>query len=178
MCGSWQDEHWLVAGAIGTYVAGVTWFARTEARRSSRLQLAAATLVILGGIGLLGLLPSRVDEVVDLLERGPARWTVLMAFLAAVIARLVGEGRDRWDGVDWVVPHQASLPGIWRLARRLRIPRRKMNETVRSHGNVIAASIPLALHEAIVSGRLQRGQTVFLLGTSAGFSLGGALLRY
>ena len=53
-----------------------------------------------------------------------------------------------------------------------------MIQTVRSQGNVIAASIPLALHEAITSGRLRRGQTVLLLGTSAGFSLGGAVLRY
>jgi len=64
------------------------------------------------------------------------------------------------------------------MARRLGIPPGKMVVTVHDQGNVIAASIPLALHEVITSGRLGRGQTVLLLGTSAGFSLGAALLRY
>jgi 3-oxoacyl-[acyl-carrier-protein] synthase-3 len=46
------------------------------------------------------------------------------------------------------------------------------------YGNCIAASLPLALCVAIETGRLQRGQTCLLIGTSAGFSVGGALFRY
>jgi 4-hydroxybenzoate polyprenyltransferase len=83
--GSWRDEHWLVAAAIGTYIAGVTWFARREARRSSRRQLALATAVILSGIGLLWLVPDRCAEVTMLLQQQPGRWSLLMAVLAALI---------------------------------------------------------------------------------------------
>lgn len=46
------------------------------------------------------------------------------------------------------------------------------------YGNQIAASIPFALHHAIISGSLQRGQRVLLMGTSAGVSIGGVALEY
>jgi 3-oxoacyl-[acyl-carrier-protein] synthase-3 len=48
----------------------------------------------------------------------------------------------------------------------------------RDYGNTIAASIPLALHEAVQQGRIERGDKVMLLGTSAGFSMGALLLQY
>jgi 4-hydroxybenzoate polyprenyltransferase len=83
--GPWKDEHWLVAAAIGTYIVGVTWFARNEAGRSRRRQLGLATVVILSGIGLLWLVPGRCDWVVPLLRQQPGRWSLLMAVLAALI---------------------------------------------------------------------------------------------
>ena len=55
--GPWRIEHWAVAAGIGVYIAGVTWFARNDARRSDRWQLIAATLVMLAGVGLVGSLP-------------------------------------------------------------------------------------------------------------------------
>jgi len=85
--GAWHDEHWLVAAAVGTYIAGVTWFARTEAGQSRRRHLAPATAVIVAGIGLLGLVPGRCDQdqIVSLLREEPGRWTLLMAVLGALI---------------------------------------------------------------------------------------------
>lgn len=109
---------------------------------------------------------------------GPAVFKLAAEKIGRFVDGLIGTDANRWDGIDWVVPHQASVSGLRRLGRRLGIPGGKMIQTVRTQGNVIAASIPLALHEAITSGRLRRGQTVLLLGTSAGFSLGGAVLRY
>ena len=85
VAGPWRDEHWLVAAAIGTYIAGVTWLARTEARTSKRGHLAGATVVIVLGIGLLSLLPHVAERVVPRLEREPGRWWVLMAALGALI---------------------------------------------------------------------------------------------
>jgi 3-oxoacyl-[acyl-carrier-protein] synthase-3 len=98
--------------------------------------------------------------------------------MEAFVEQLVGNAATRWNEIDWVIPHQASLPAIRHLARRLGIPSAKVVETIQQHGNVIAASMPLALHALITSGRLQRGQTVLFLGTAAGFSLGGALVVY
>jgi 3-oxoacyl-[acyl-carrier-protein] synthase-3 len=54
----------------------------------------------------------------------------------------------------------------------------QMMNIIENHGNVIAASIPMALHEAIVQEKVQRGDLLLLLGTSAGLSLGGLLLEY
>lgn len=109
---------------------------------------------------------------------GPTVFRLAAEKMVPFAARLVGTDRSRWDAIDWVIPHQASLPAMRHLRRRLGIPQGKLIETIQQQGNIIAASIPLALHEAIVSGRLQRGQTVLFLGTSAGFSIGGVVLRY
>ncbi len=109
---------------------------------------------------------------------GPAVFRLASANIESFISQLIGSESDRWDAIDWVVPHQASLPALVHIRRRLRVPAGKFVENIARQGNVIAASIPLTLHELIVSGRLQRGQTVLLLGSSAGFSLGAALLRY
>jgi 4-hydroxybenzoate polyprenyltransferase len=83
--GPWSDEHRLAALAIGVYIAGVTWFARTEARTSSRWRLGLSSLVILGGIGLLWHLPARCETVVPLLRQEPARWSLLIGALALLI---------------------------------------------------------------------------------------------
>lgn len=83
--GGWQDQHWLVAGAIGVYIAGVTWFARTEAVQSKRSHLAAATVVLLGGIGLLVWVPALAENAARLLREQPQRWYLLLALLGMLI---------------------------------------------------------------------------------------------
>lgn len=110
--------------------------------------------------------------------QGPAVFRLAAAKMESFVERLVGSSSSRWDDVDWVIPHQASLPAIRHLRRRLGIPAAKLVETIQHHGNVVSASMPLALHELIRSGRLLRGQSILFLGTSAGLSLGGARLRY
>jgi 4-hydroxybenzoate polyprenyltransferase len=78
-------EHWLVAGAIGVYVAGVTHFARNESGRSSRVQLSAATAVMMLGIAMLSQLPHWSTRLVPLLERDPQRWYMLTGALGLLI---------------------------------------------------------------------------------------------
>ncbi len=77
----------LAAAGIGLYIVGVTWFARREAVMSSRGQLAAATIVMAGGIGLLGLvyrwLPVGVSKT---LPQEPV-WFMLLGLLAFTIVR-------------------------------------------------------------------------------------------
>jgi len=82
----WAREHWLVAAAIGTYIAGVTLLAKNETGRSSRWQLALATAVILAGIGLLVPLPSVVEEPIPTLIAEPYRWYLLLGVLGAFAA--------------------------------------------------------------------------------------------
>ena len=85
--GPWQTQHWLAAVAIGTYVAGITWFARNEAVKSNRVQLALATGLMLSGIGLLIPLPGTIDNVVTILREEPIRWPILIALIAAMVGR-------------------------------------------------------------------------------------------
>lgn len=67
--GAWQPMHFVVAGGLGVYIVGVTWFARTEARESSRLQLGLSTAVLVAGIGLLARFPTWATPDLD-----PVSW--------------------------------------------------------------------------------------------------------
>jgi 4-hydroxybenzoate polyprenyltransferase len=78
----WQPVHWWIAGSVGVYIVGVTWFARTEASASSRVQLSLATLVMLGGVAALARYPYLVD---DLLLGLPDRWILFWGVLAALV---------------------------------------------------------------------------------------------
>ncbi len=78
-------EHWLVAGGIGLYIAGVTWFARREAGRSSRLQLLLSTLIMTLGIVLLGCFPHWSDRTTAAVQLGLPRWYLLIGVLGLLI---------------------------------------------------------------------------------------------
>jgi 3-oxoacyl-[acyl-carrier-protein] synthase-3 len=79
--------------------------------------------------------------------------------------------------VDWLVPHQASGPGL-AFFQRLGVSPERIVNIVAEYGNCVAASIPMALAHLAANGRLRRGQRVLLLGTGAGFSVGAAVLRW
>jgi 4-hydroxybenzoate polyprenyltransferase len=78
-------EHWLVAAGIGTYVAGLTWFARHEAAESSRWQLALSAAVMALGIAILAWLPGWTAAVVPLIRQQPERWYLLMLVLGLLV---------------------------------------------------------------------------------------------
>ncbi|MEA3291746.1 MAG: beta-ketoacyl-ACP synthase III [Pseudomonadota bacterium] len=78
--------------------------------------------------------------------------------------------------IDWVIPHQANVRIINAIARRVGLPPEKMVVSVDLHGNTSAASIPLALDEAVRDGRIQPGHTVLMEGFGGGFTWGSALV--
>ena len=80
--------------------------------------------------------------------------------------------------VDWLIPHQANVRIMQGTARKLKLPMDKVVVTVDQHGNTSAASIPLALDQAVRDGRVRRGQTLLLEGVGGGFTWGAVLLRY
>ena len=80
--------------------------------------------------------------------------------------------------VDWFIPHQANIRIMEATARKLGLPEKKVIVTVHHHGNTSAASIPLALDEAVRDGRIRDGQTLLLEGVGGGFTWGAALLRW
>ena len=74
---------------------------------------------------------------------------------------LEANGLDKGD-LDWLIPHQANLRIIEATAKRLAMPMERVIVTVDRHGNTSAGSVPLALDEAVRSGRVQRGQLLLL----------------
>lgn len=82
------------------------------------------------------------------------------------------------SSIDWLIPHQANIRIIDATGKKLHIPRDKVIVTVDRHGNTSAASVPLALDEAVRDGRIQRGNKVLLEGVGGGFTWGAALLEF
>ena len=80
--------------------------------------------------------------------------------------------------IDWLIPHQANLRIMQSTAKKLKLPMEKMIVTVDQHGNTSAASIPLALDQAVRSGKVKKGDVVMLEGVGGGFTWGAVLLKY
>ncbi len=79
--------------------------------------------------------------------------------------------------VDWLVPHQANIRIMQSTARKLKMSMDKVVVTVDQHGNTSAASIPLALDQAVRSGQVKPGETLLLEGVGGGFTWGAVLLK-
>jgi 3-oxoacyl-[acyl-carrier-protein] synthase-3 len=82
------------------------------------------------------------------------------------------------DDINWFIPHQANIRIMEATARKLKLPLERVISTVDHHGNTSAASIPLALDEAVAAGKVQRGDNLLLEGVGGGFTWGGVFLRY
>jgi 3-oxoacyl-[acyl-carrier-protein] synthase III len=80
--------------------------------------------------------------------------------------------------VDWFIPHQANRRIIDGSAHKLGIPPAKIVVTVDRHGNTSAASIPLALADAVADRRIKRGDLLLLEAMGGGFTWGAALVRW
>ena len=80
--------------------------------------------------------------------------------------------------IDWFVPHQANKRIIDGSAHKLGIALEKVVITVDRHGNTSAASIPLALADAVADRRIKRGNLILLEAMGGGFTWGSALLRW
>ncbi len=84
----------------------------------------------------------------------------------------------KMDQVDWLIPHQANLRIIDAVGSYFGIPPEKVVVNVQDTGNTSAATIPIALDEAVRDGRIKRGQNVLLTAFGAGLTSGSLLMRY
>lgn len=93
------------------------------------------------------------------------------------VVELLDEAGVAIGDIRRVVPHQASQLGMQHIFKRLGLPRERVEDIFAEHGNQVSASLPSALHHALQGGRLRSGDLALLLGTAAGMTLGGAVLR-
>jgi 3-oxoacyl-[acyl-carrier-protein] synthase-3 len=110
--------------------------------------------------------------------QGNEVFKVAVNTLGRIVDETLRENGLQQSDIDWLVPHQANIRIIAATAKKLRMPMEQVVVTVQKQGNTSAASIPLALNEAIRDGRIQRGQTVLMEAFGGGFAWGSALLRY
>lgn len=82
------------------------------------------------------------------------------------------------DEIDWFIPHQANIRIMDVVAERLGIPSEKVIVTVHKYGNTSAASIPVALDEAVREGKIRKGDLVLANSFGAGLTWGATLFRF
>jgi len=80
--------------------------------------------------------------------------------------------------VDFFIFHQANLRIVEVMAESFTIPQSRMLNNIQRYGNTAAASVPICLHEAVMSGRVKEGDLVMLVAFGTGFSWGATLLRW
>ncbi|MGK7958682.1 MAG: beta-ketoacyl-ACP synthase III [Crocosphaera sp.] len=95
-----------------------------------------------------------------------------------VIEKALFNARLTTEDIDWLILHQANQRIIDAVAKRLKIPPQKVIANLDKYGNTSAASIPLALDEAVREGKIQSGDVVATSGFGAGLTWGAAIFRW
>ncbi|MFY8095818.1 MAG: beta-ketoacyl-ACP synthase III [Niveispirillum sp.] len=122
--------------------------------------------------------PSSTQTVGHVRMRGQEVFKHAVVNLADVVKEALAANGLAADAIDWLVPHQANRRIIEGTGRKLKLPAERVVVTVDHHGNTSAASIPLALAEAVNDGRIKRGDLLLLEAMGGGFTWGGALVRF
>lgn len=121
------------------------------------------------------------DETADqflFYMNGPSIFKLSAKLLPGFVEKLLDGAGVKLGDLKAVIPHQASGMSLRIMRKRLQIPEEAFIHVIEKYGNTIAASIPIALHDAIQSKQIQRGDVVMLIGTSAGLSIGGVIFEY
>ncbi len=177
--------HKESAGLFGDGAAAVI-ISRSESTESARIICSAmktysqgADLSQIRGGGTK-IHPRHTTEIAPYLFEmdGRAIYKMTSKLLPKFVDDLLSSASLNMPDFDTVITHQASAMAMRLMARKLGITNDQLVNILPAYGNMIAASIPLALHEAIVQEKIKRGDHVLFLGTSAGLSLGGMIIEY
>ena len=118
--------------------------------------------------------PGRDPGLMDM--NGLATWKQAVTHLPPTIRRACDEAGWSTDDVDLYIFHQANLEIISYVMKKMRVPMSRTFTNVQEIGNTGAASIPIALADAVAAGVLSPGSRVVLAGVGAGFSFGATCL--
>ena len=172
----WEDRRTSVlfgdgAGAVvlrsvpGSELAGIL---STQIRSDGRYQ---NLLHVDGG-------PSSTMTVGHLRMEGKEVFRHAVTNMSSVLEAILKENELEPDDLDWLVPHQANKRILESTAKKIGLPSEKVVVTLDRHANTSAASIPLALTEAVCDGRIKGGDLLALEAMGGGFTWGASLVRW
>ena len=121
--------------------------------------------------------PSTTGTVGKVRMKGSEVFKHAVTNLASVMREVLADAGESADKVDWVVPHQANARILTATARKLGLPAERVVVTVDQHANTSAASVPLALDQAVRDGRIVPGNLIVLEAMGGGFTWGASLIR-
>lgn len=110
--------------------------------------------------------------------KGNEVFKIAVNTLGSLVDETLDKNNMEKKDIDWLIPHQANLRIIKATAKKLSMSMDQVVVTIDKHGNTSAASIPLALNEAVKDGRIKDDQVILLEAFGSGFTWGSVLLRY
>lgn len=108
--------------------------------------------------------------------QGKALFRYASSIIEGYFQRLLAQCQLTLDEIATLVPHQASHLSLEHMRKRLHVSNEVLVDIYRHYGNQVAASLPFALHEATIAGRVNPGKPVMLIGTAAGLTLAGMVI--
>ncbi|HEY6421220.1 MAG TPA: beta-ketoacyl-ACP synthase III [Candidatus Binataceae bacterium] len=130
--------------------------------------------------GIRGTLDSEARRDADdsIKMKGPELFKIAVKSMEDVSRQVAARAGIKLEDVDLIVPHQANMRIINAVADRLGLPAEKIFTNIDRYGNTSAASVPIALDEAVESGRIHDGDLVMLNACGGGLTWGANLLRW
>jgi 3-oxoacyl-[acyl-carrier-protein] synthase-3 len=122
--------------------------------------------------------PSSTQTVGYLRMDGREVFRYAVGAISEAVEGALDQSGFKADDIDWFVPHQANRRIIDGVARKLGLAPNQVVITLDRHGNTSAASIPLALADAVADRRIKRGDLVMLEAMGGGFTWGATLIRW
>ena len=120
-----------------------------------------------------------VDERLHCVKmRGNETFKIAVKTMEEAIREAVAAHGFGIDEIDWLVPHQANFRILKAVGQRIGLPPERIVINVDRFGNTSAASIPLALDEAVRDGRIQQGQVVVMAAFGAGLTWASGVMRW
>ncbi len=110
--------------------------------------------------------------------KGNEVFKVAVRTLGRIVDETLEHNNMEKTDLDWLIPHQANYRIISATAKKLGMTMDQVIVTVDKHGNTSAASVPLALDEAVRSGKVKRGNILLLEAFGGGFTWASALIKY
>ena len=110
--------------------------------------------------------------------KGNEVFKVAVRTLGRIVDETLAHNNMEKSEIDWLIPHQANYRIISATAKKLGMTMDQVIVTVDKHGNTSAASVPLALDEAVRAGKIKRGDMLMLEAFGGGFTWASALVKY
>lgn len=122
--------------------------------------------------------PSTTNNVGYLRMDGKGVFKHAVQNLSSAIIEAIEYNNIVIEDIDWFVPHQANIRILEAVSKKVGLSRDKVIITVDKHANTSAASIPLALYDAVQKDKIKKGDLVLLEAMGGGFSWGSTLIRW
>ena len=178
----WGDRRTSVLFGDGAGAAVMVTESNNRGVLSSLLRSSGEywNLLSVRATGIRGTVDSEIRRSADdaIQMKGPELFKIAVKSMEEV-SRLVAERAGvKLEEIDLFVPHQANMRIISAVAERLGMPQEKVFTNIDRYGNTSAASVPIALDEAIEKGRINDGNIVMLNACGGGLTWGANLIRW